>query len=1099
MHTYLSKILIIALATCSLAQGQETPVTKNDLAEVFVSPPDTSRMWTWWFWLGDLVDEKSLTADLEAFKAQGMAGVTVYSISGPGVTVSGPNYMSPEWRKLFKHTVKEADRLGLGVSAILCSGWNAGGPWIKPEQSCKRQVSSELVLTGPQHFTGKLPQLPGDQRYFRDIAVQAFPSTSTPSTSTKPRPMITASSSHANYPVGNANDGNGETFWVSNSEKPNGGPTADKPEWLQLDLGTSQQVKNLTIVPRPGYGPRQAELQTSEDGTTFTTIQSLSMDQNQPTDVPLPAKPVRILRLLISATWSPQSENVQVIEMSIDDDSARRAQLAIKTVQDSFGDAIGTPIGDVCAAPLKPLLPSEPGTAIPLASIIDLSAKCHDGVMDWEVPAGTWTILRTGYSMTGSMTSWSSPTGVGLEADPFDSTAMDIQFANAAEPLIAEAGSLTGKVFRSVQIDSWENKLPNWSNGFRNDFQKYRGYDPLSYLPALAGREIVNPEVTDRFLYDYRKTVGDCVAEHYFGRLSQLAEAKGLIQQSEAGGVCHPKVMALDCLKNLGRCAIPMGEFWQDGGWVEANQNKNGKQTASAAHLYGKPIVAAEAFTSWIHWGDSPASLKPTADRAFCEGFNHFFIFSSATHSGDGFPGTEFSAGTHFNSKITWWSQARSFNDYIARCSHLLQQGLFVGDVLFYNGDGNPNMVSPKHVDPSLGPGYDYDVCNSEIILTRLAVKDGRIVLPDGMTYRLLVLPESATMPVEVLAKLKELVAAGMTLIGPKPERAPGLTDYPRCDEQVKTMAAELWGDCDGKAVKAHSFGKGRVVCGKSIRDVLSGDGITPDFSYSTTQNGAFLDWIHRSANGTEIYFIANRSNRPETATCTFRVRGKQPELWDPVSGTQRDAEAFSQSTAGTTLAMELPPHGSQFIVFRREITADAAGKAKSNAPILSPILVLSGSWTVSFDPKWGGPEQPVVFAELTDWTTQADPGIKYYSGKATYTKTFECSEAQTKASLVLDLGNLNSLAEIRLNGKNLGILWTKPYQVTLGNAIKPGTNKLEIDIVNLWPNRLIGDGKLPPEKRLTMTNIDKYYQGEHNLLPSGLLGPVRVMTAEKE
>ena len=785
--------------------------TGDDLGKEFKSPPDSARMWTWWFWLGDLVDEKSITADLEALKAQGMAGVTVYSISGPGVGVKGPDYMSPAWRALFRHTVKEAGRLGLGVSAILCSGWNAGGPWIKPEQSCKRLVSSELVVTGPRHFIGKIPGLPGDQRFSRDIAVQAFPVTST-----RPMPVITASSSLANYPVGNANDGNGSTFWVSNSEKPNGGPTADKPEWMQLDLGSLQQVKNLTIVPRPGYGPRQAELQTSENGTAFTTIQSLSMDQKQPTVVPLPAKPIRILRLLITATWSPQRENVKVIEMRLDDDPARRAQLAFKTVMDSFGDCKSTPIGEICAAPLKPLLPSEPGTSLPLASIIDLSAKFHDGILDWEVPEGRWTILRSGYTMTGDKTSWSSPTGVGLEADPLDSAAMDIQFANAVEPLIAEAGSLTGKVFRSVQIDSWENKLPNWSDGFRDDFQKFRGYDPRPYLPALTGREIINPDVTDRFLYDYRKTVGDCVAEHYFGRLSQLAEAKGLIQQSEAGGVCYPKVMALDGLKNLGRCAIPMGEFWQDGTWVEANQNKNGKQTSSAAHLYGKRIVAAEAFTSFIHWVDSPASLKPTADRAFCEGFNHFFIFSSATHSGDGFPGTEFCAGTFFNRKITWWNQAHCFSDYVARCSHLLQQGLFAADVLFYNGDGNPNMVPPKHVDPSLGPGYDYDVCNSEIILTRLAVKDGRIVLPDGMTYRLLVLPESATMPVEVLAKLKDLVAAGMTLVGPRPQRAPGLSDYPRCDEQVKSIAQELWGDCDGTAVKEHAVGKGRVVWGKT-------------------------------------------------------------------------------------------------------------------------------------------------------------------------------------------------------------------------------------------------------------------------------------------
>jgi len=1088
--------MLAALTTANAASGA------GDLAASFQAPPDSARMWTWWFWLGDKVDEKSITADLEALKAQGMAGVTVYSISGPGIPGKGPDYMSPQWRALFKHTVKEADRLGLGVSAMLCSGWNAGGPWVTPQQACKRQVSSELTLTGPQHFTGKLPQPAGDPRFYRDLAIQAFPNTQA-----NPRPAISAGSSHKNYPVANANDDNTGSFWVSNGENPDEGPSKDKPEWLRLDLSAPQQVKTLTIVPRPGYGPREAQVQTSADGTTFTTTESLAMGPDQPTVVRLPGTPVRAIRLWITATHSPRKENVQIVELCLDDKpgrqpgrrAERQAQLAIKTVADSFGDSSGTPIEEICAAPLKPLLPAEPASAILMPSIIDLSAMCTaDGTLNWQVPPGQWTILRTGHTMTGSTTNWSSPTGVGLEADPLDPAAMDAQFANAAAPLIEEAGALSGKVFRSVQIDSWENKLPNWSAGFRDDFKKYRGYDPLPYLPALAGHELVNAAFTDRFLYDYRKTVGDCVADHYFGRLSELAQAKGLVQQSEAGGVCTPKVMALDCLKNLGRCAIPMGEFWQDGTWVEANQNKNGKQTASAAHLYGKPIVAAEAFTSFVHWVDSPASLKPTADRAFCEGFNHFFIFSSATRSEDGLPGTEFCAGTFFNRKITWWNQAHGFTDYIARCSHLLQQGRFTADVLFYNGDGVPNMVAPKHVDPSLGAGFDYDVCNSEILLTRLSVKDGHIVLPDGMSYRMLVLPESATMPVEVIAKLKELVTDGMTLVGPRPERAPGLTDFPRCDQQVKSIAASLWGDCNGTTVKEHTLGKGQVIWGKTLRDVLASRSVGPDFSHTGAAPDAFLDWIHRSSNGTEIYFIANRHNRPEKATCTFRVRGKQPELWDPVTGSQRDALAFSQGDGGTTVDLEFPPYGSQFIVFRRGIAADAAGTAKTNAPTFAPVLELTGPWTVKFNPKSGGPES-VTFQELVDWTKRPEAPIRFYSGKATYLKSFEVTDASLagKPKLHLDLGDLNNLAEVRLNGKPLGILWTKPYQVACGNAIKGGTNALEIDVVNLWPNRLIGDAQLPPEKRLTQTNISTYSNGDRQPLPSGLFGPVRVMAEE--
>ena len=1026
---------LIYLTFCVLLAG--TLRANEDLAESFSQPPDSARMWTWWFWLGDMVDKDSITADLEALKAQGMGGVTVYSISGPGVPGKGPNYMSPEWRDLWKHTLKEAERLELGVSAMLCSGWNAGGPWIKPEQACKQRVHSALILEGPQHFKGSLPLPEGDPRFYQDVSIQAFPVKVS-----VPGPVITASSSHAKYPVGNAGDGDGNSFWVSNGEKPNEGPAKDKPEWLLVDLGESRVVKKVTIQPHPGYGPRDAEFQASVDGSTFTTVRTLVMERDQPAEVALADKPVRYLRLFITSTYSPQSENVQVCEFLVDDRPLGRATpsalLALKNLSNSVGGQ--APTREINEAVRRPLPPEEPGTAIDPASVIDLNARCDaNGVLDWDVPAGCWKILRTGFTLTGAMTTWCSPTGMGFESDPLDAAAMDFQFANVAGPLVEDAGSLAGKVFRSVQIDSWEINHPNWTAGFLDGFRKFRGYDPNPYLPSLAGDIVGNAAMSDRFLYDYRKTVGDLVAENYFGRMGTLAEAKGILQQSEAGGVCSPKSMAMDCLKNLGRCAIPMGEFWQDGTWVEANQNKNGKQTASAAHLYGKQIVAAEAFTSFVHWLESPASLKPTADRAFCEGFNHFFIFSSATRTGDGYPGTEFCAGTHFNRKLTWWNQARCFNDYVARCSHLLQQGLFAADVLFYNGDACPNFVPPKNIDPSLGPGYDYDVCNTEIVLTRLAVKDGRIVLPDGMSYRLLVLPDSATMPVEVLRKLRTLIESGATVIGPKPEKAPGLKDYPRCDQQVQALAAEVWGEVDGEQVKERKVGEGRIVWGRTLRDILLGDGVLPDCEIAG-QADTFIDSIHRVTAAAEIYFLVNRNSRPEKISATFRVSGRQPELWDPATGAQRDLPQFEQNAGRTSVPLELEPNGSMFVVFRKALergdspSHSAQGTSdegtQSNFPTVKPIHELPGSWSVQFDPQWLYPtdglpgEQAkglLVFDKLEDWSKRPEPAIQHFSGTAVYRKTFELANSfkihDSKFKIHLDLGTVKDVARVRLNG----------------------------------------------------------------------------------
>ena len=1075
----------------------------ENLAKNFATPPDSARMWTWWFWLGDKVDAASITKDLEELRAQGIAGVTVYSLSGPGVPGKGPNYMSPEWRELWTHTLKEANRLNLGVSTMLCSGWNAGGPWIKPEQACKQHLSAEVILNGPQHFTGQLPMPAGDHRFYQDVAVQAIPLPAD-----KPIPVLDASTSHARYPVANAADGKDDSFWVSNGEKPNEGPSASKPEWLRIDLGESRIVKRLGITPRPGFGPRDTELQTSADGNQFTTAKTLVMERDRPTEIELPDKPVRFIRLFITSSYSPQQENTQVCEVTVDGRRLVPAMSAVvpayKTLNASFGDSVGTPIREICDAPLKPLPPVDRSDTIDPLRIIDLTNRCDPrGALEWDVPAGRWMVVRTGCGLTGKSTNWSSPTGVGLEADPLDAAAMDFQFANVAAPLIEAAGPLAGKVFRSVQIDSWETELPNWSIGFLDGFRKSRGYDARPYLPVLAGHVVADAGTSDRFLYDYRKTVGECLTANYFGRLSQLAEAKGIVQQSEAGGVCTPKVMAMDALANLGRCAIPMGEFWQDGAWVEANQNKNGKQTASAAHLYGKRIAAAEAFTSFMHWVDSPGSLKPTADRAFCEGFNHFFIFSSATRGEDGVPGTEFCAGTHFNRKITWWNQARCFSDYVARCSYLLQQGLFAADVLFYNGDGCPNFVAPKHIEPSLGPGYDYDACNSEIILTRLAVNNGRIVLPDGMTYRVMVLPERNDMPLEVLTKLKELVAAGMTLIGPKPERDPGLYDYPRRDRQVAAMAAELWGDCDGKNVKEHAFGKGRVVWGASVRDVLARDGVPPDFVVSDARPDTFLDWIHRSDQGTDIYFIANRNPREEKAVCSFRIRGKQPELWNPVTGEMRDLPQFRPMVGGyTVVSLEFAPHQSWFVVFRKPAipNSDAANFAAAK-----PVREITGPWQVRFDPQWLYPVDALsgdqakgafIFETLTDWTKRPEDAVKHFSGTATYRITFDSERSAGPNKIAprffLDLGVVKDIARVKLNGRDLGVVWCHPWQVEISPSLRVGANQLEIEVTNLWPNRLTGDSKLPAEQRRTQTNV-----GVKAVLPSGLLGPVVLKAAE--
>ena len=729
---------------------------------------------------------------------------------------------------------------------------------------------------------------------------------------------------------------------------------------------------------------------------------------------------------------------------------------------------------------------------------------------------------------------------------------MDLHFEGMAKTLIEDAGDLVGKTLKYFHCDSVETGRVNWSGEFREEFKKRRGYDLLPFLPVLAGKIVDGREKSNRFLYDFRRTFGDCIAENHYGRFQELCHQNGMGYHAESGG---PPPVPIDAIQCLGKTDIPMGEFWCRGSkfaWrVNDIERFFVKGPASAAHLYGKNLVAAEAFTSvGPQWERDPWDMKPTVDRAFCEGVNRCFLHTF-THSPTeaGKPGYEYFAGVHFNPNITWWRQAGAWTDYLSRCQFLLQQGMFVADACYYYGDTVPSFVPLKHVDPSLGAGYDYDVTNSEVILTRMSVKDGRIVLPDGMSYRLLVLPECEAMPINVLRKVSELVEAGATVVGPKPSKTPGLQGYPQCDKVVKDLADKLWGPCDGKTVSEHAFGKGRVIWGITLREIMSADGAKPDFEFKSSQKDAHLDYIHRSGEEAEIYFVANRKNRWEEAECTFRVSGKAPELWHPDTGQKCKQYLYDMADGRTRVPLRLAPFGSVFVVFRKspdnnrivsitrndkEILPVASGKPGSlpfaelvggkddamelrvwkpgkykitneqgkvtqrEITAIAKPLSINGPWQVSFPKGWGAP-QSTVFAKLMSWTDNSDPGIKYFSGTASYRKEFDVPAAMLNGHrhFSIDLGEVKQIAEVTLNDKNLGILWKPPFRVDITKALKPGKNVLEVQVTNLWPNRLIGDLFLPADKRFTNTNITGRFTKETPLMKSGVLGPVEINVAE--
>ncbi|HPP25135.1 MAG TPA: glycosyl hydrolase [Phycisphaerae bacterium] len=735
------------------------------------------------------------------------------------------------------------------------------------------------------------------------------------------------------------------------------------------------------------------------------------------------------------------------------------------------------------------------------------------GRLTWDAPAGKWTLLRIGYALLGAKTSCTSPGAQGLEIDFFSTDAFDMHWGHTGEKMIADAGPLAGKTLRYVHDDSYEvagpNRLQqNWTPRFIEEFKSRRGYDPTPYLPVLTGKIIDSRDVSNRFLWDYRRTIADLFASGHYARMRELAHAKGLGTHPESGGPFWP---CIDGLLNQSLNDIPMGEYWKR--VPEAPDGKifwrgdyhicdTVRQAASAAHIYGKPICQAEAWTSMgPNWEEDLFDLKDLGDEAFCAGLTRnvlcFYVHQADLKARPGYQWE--AAGTHFDRNVTWWDLSHAWLTYLARCQYMLQQGRFVADLLYFYGEDAPNYVPAKtHMRPELPKGYDCDTCNADVLLNRLTVQDGRLVLPDGMSYRMLVLPERRRMTPRVLARIKELVEAGATVVGPKPKQSPSLAGYPECDAQVRRMADELWGNDDDPKGRKREVGKGRVIWGKQLWKLLAADQVPPDFEYRRQAEDTRLDFIHRRAGETDIYFVSNQLDRPDKAECFFRVSGKQPEIWDPVTGERWDAVNFENKNGRTQLLLEFAPRQSCFVVFRRPAAPPEERAADGrNFPTYRPAGELSGPWTVRFDPELGGPES-VVFDKLVDWTQRPEPGIKYYSGKAVYEKTFDLPQDLQKPGkrVFLDLGRFENVAGVRLNDKDVGVVWTAPWHIEITSAVQTTGNKLEITIANLWPNRLIGDASLPPEKRITVTNVKKF-KADMPLLPSGLLGPVVLKSAE--
>jgi hypothetical protein len=652
----------------------------------------------------------------------------------------------------------------------------------------------------------------------------------------------------------------------------------------------------------------------------------------------------------------------------------------------------------------------------------------------------------------------------------------------------------------AVEDDSWESGQPSWSKNFPEEFKKRRGYDLIPYLPALAGVTMVDATTTLRIKQDFKQTISDLIVTNYYAHMRSICQQNNLTLYDETDG---PNIQWVDFSMTGANVDHAMAEFWMPSVHRPTPAKRFlTREAATSNHIYGKNLTMCEAFTSLgPMWEETPFSMKACVDQAYCDGTNRTCIHNYG-HSPlvDAKPGDVYCAGTQINRNITWWDEFPAFGSYLARCDALLQDGNFVADALFDTGDGIGLSEPTKVVNPGLGAGYDYDRASNEALINVASVKDGRIVTTGGMNYRVLIMPQNQGMTLAALQKIAGLVQSGATIVGPPPTGLAGMPVHPDDEKQFNELVAQLWGGMTGLP-SDEKVGAGRVVSDKTADQVLKAQGVGPDFEFDGLSPHGEIAWIHRNNANEDWYYVTSRWFSPENLTCKFRITGKQPELWDPVTGETRDATAFRQENGQTIVPIEFDPCGSVFVVFRKPIASTAGGMTASNYPTIHPLGNLEGPWTVAFDAKRGGPAEPVRFDRLVDWTTRPESGIKYFSGTAVYTRKFDLPSATLPAALggqrlILDLGEVHEVASVKLNGQDLGIVWMHPARMDITSVVKPVGNDLEIKVVNLWPNRLIGDSALPPGQQFTMTNIH-HFTKTSQLLPSGLLGRVQILAAQ--
>jgi hypothetical protein len=1119
INRLLLSLFLVALPNCFCPTGSAQQ-PDDPLLAGFQKPPDSAKPRVWWHWMNGNISEEGIKLDLEWMHRVGIAGFQNFdaALQTPQVVEKRLAYMTPEWKEAFRFAISTGDKLGMEMAIAGSPGWSeSGGPWVPPSEGMKKYVWSETLLEGGKTFKGKLAHPPSNTgafqgmgireafgappegpipEFYADAAVVAF---RIPSVEAGETPLkITASGDGLDPAM--LNDGN----LLATTHIPIPAEVGSE-SWIQFEYSVPRTIRAVTYVTRDpnvveeifgGMGIPEKTLEASDDGQSFRKVASLSGGRAPEHTISFEPATAKYFRVTFRRTAPPPApgwaEGINPADFGPRAEAPKTYQIAellllseprVNRFEEKAAFVPESDLYQYASARLDPSL------TVKKSDVIDLRSKMEaDGSLEWTPPDGKWVVLRIGYSLLGIMNHPATKEATGLEVDKLDRRYVKNYFEKYLDSYKETVGAaeMGKKGIRYVINDSWEAGSQNWTDNMLAQFKKLRGYDATPWLPVLAGRIVESSESSDRFLWDFRKTISDLIANEHYGQLEETLHERGMGHYGES----HESGRALvaDGMEVKKLNEVPMSAMWTQRPGVNQPQygyNADDRESASVAHIYGQNLAAAESMTAAAGpWAWSPVTLKPTADQELLNGINRIVVHESTHQPLVGkAPGLTLGPfGQWFNRNDTWAEYAGPWVSYLARSSYMLQQGHFGADLLYFYGEDSNLTAIFGSKGPGIPNGYAFDYINADALIHELSVKDGQVATKSGMRYKMIALdPYSVHMSLPVLRSLHMLAQNGAVIAGPKPGDDPSLADDQAEFTRLSTL---LFGDGSG----VHKVGKGTVYAGGNLQEAFDALQVKPDFAFSTDGKDAAMEFVHRKLENGDIYFVDNRGDHEQTIRATFRVTGKAPELWYAETG-KTEPVSFSVADGRTTVPLRLEPWGAVFVVFRKPTSQTSYATPEVSE---TKMATLEGPWKLAFQPARGAPDS-ITLDKLSDWSQSEDSGVKYFSGVGTYTKTLQTTPDWFKkgSRLWMDLGDVKNLAVVSINGKEVGQVWHAPYRVEVTSALQPGTNEIRIEVVNAWVNRLIGDEQ-PGATKVAFTTV-KPYKATSPLLPSGLLGPVTV------